>query len=172
MTVSRDEASQSAVKQTAANEFASLPLARAYIDTVGEEIGSLALPGLIDALQRLHRAYHEFPELELDRPRRELALGLLSAAKRVPDRAIIPLLTLIIAFDPSSLSSMILLLGKIVESDRLKSLSPILRSLNPSKEFHWNSIKIIVKILQERSREDTISQGISEVLKNLNFTGE
>ena len=87
MTANSDRISDSSVKQTATSEFASLPLARAYIATVREEISSLGTQQLIGALLRLRRAYQEFPELELDRPRRDFSDGLQSAVEHLPDRA-------------------------------------------------------------------------------------
>jgi hypothetical protein len=172
MTVGRDEISPAPVKQTAADEFASLPLARAYIDTIREAIGSLSSPELVEALQRLHRAYDEFPELELDRPRREFSFGLRSAAKHAPDCVLIPLLTHIVAFDPSSLSLVTLLLEKILESQNWQSLLPILRSLNPSSELNWPAIETVVGVLQKRGQEGIILQVVAELLERLNLAEE
>jgi hypothetical protein len=55
------------------DELASLSLARAYIDAVRERVGSLGARELIDTLDRVDRAYREFPELALERPRSSLA---------------------------------------------------------------------------------------------------
>jgi hypothetical protein len=172
MTVGRDEISPAPVKQTAADEFASLPLARAYIDTIREAIGSLSSMELVDAVQRLQRAYDEYPELELERPRRELSSSLYSAAKHAPDCVLIPLLTRIVAFDPSSLSLVTLLLEKILESQSWQSLLPILRSLNPSAELNWPAIETNVGVLQERGQEDIILQVVAELLGRLNLAEE
>lgn len=172
MTVGRDEISPAPVKQTAADEFASLPLARAYIDTIREAIGSLSSPELVDAVQRLQRAYDEYPELELERPRREFSLGLRSAAKHAPDCVLIPLLTHIVAFDPSSLSLVTLLLEKILESQNWQSLLPISRSLNPSSELNWPAIETVVGVLQKRGQEGIILQVVAELLERLNLAEE
>lgn len=51
-----------------AEAFGSLPQARAYVDTVREQAGSLGAHELIDALDRMDQAYREFPELALERP--------------------------------------------------------------------------------------------------------
>jgi hypothetical protein len=47
------------------DEFASLSEARAYVDTVRKRMGSLGAHELIDVLDRLDRAYENFPELLL-----------------------------------------------------------------------------------------------------------
>jgi hypothetical protein len=43
------------------DELASLSLARAYIDAAREQVGSLGARELIDTLDRVDRAYQEFP---------------------------------------------------------------------------------------------------------------
>lgn len=68
-------------KHMAPYEFASLPLARAYVDTVRNRLGSGGSPEQTASLERLEHAYDEFPELELDQPRRELKEALRSAEK-------------------------------------------------------------------------------------------
>jgi hypothetical protein len=55
------------------DEFASLSEARAYVDTVRKRMGSLGAHELIDVLDRLDRAYENFPELLPERPRPSLA---------------------------------------------------------------------------------------------------
>ena len=85
------------VDEAQRNEFASLSLARAYIDTTRESIGSFGARELIDALERLDVLTDEFPELELDRPRGELLEDLRSAAENLPDRTAIPLLMYCVA---------------------------------------------------------------------------
>src|ERR1700680_897195 len=87
--------------QLPAHKFGSLSHALAYIDNVQESIGSFRARELIDALERLDAAYREFPELELDHPRRELFEGVGSAAANLPDRAAIPLLIYCVALAPS-----------------------------------------------------------------------
>jgi hypothetical protein len=88
----RTRSSGSPLRQVQTDTFGSLSLGQAYIDSVGENIGSLGGGELIDALERLDRACDEFPELELDRPRREVLAGLQSTAETLPDRVAIPLL--------------------------------------------------------------------------------
>lgn len=58
------------------NEFASLDAARAYIETVKGALGSFSECALNQSFQRLHRAYHQFPELELEQPYGSLMEGL------------------------------------------------------------------------------------------------
>lgn len=164
--------SDAPVKQTATNEFASLPAARACLDAIREEIGSLGSREMIEAVERLHRAYREFPELESDRPRRGLLEELRSAAASVSDRASIPLLIRIVAFAPSCLSSITLLLEKINESENWESLLLIWNSLNFSRTFHWHSLEPILNILRQPDKEDITPQVFSAFLKHVKFTGD
>jgi hypothetical protein len=154
------------------DKFGSLSLARTYIDTVHESIGSLDGGALIDALERLDDAYNEFPELELDRPLGALLKGLRSAAENLPDRAAIPVLMYCVAASPSSSSSLVSLVEKIIKSDYWPSLSAVLRSLGRSREVCWRAIEPIVTDLQQRGRQDAIFQLISEVLGCTKFTDE
>jgi hypothetical protein len=172
MTTDSNGISDSSVSQTVTNQLASLPLARAYIDTVREEIGSLGTQQLIGALERLHRAYHEFPELELDRPRRDLSEGLRSAAQKLPESAAIPLLIHIIAFDPTCLSAMTLLFHEIAERDGWQSLLPILHSLNSAAKVPWHNIEPVIHLLQKGGKEDSVPSAITEIPKTLSFTKE
>ncbi len=163
MTNSRDRVSQSP---------ASLSLARAYIDTLREEIGSLGVQELIEALARLTRAYQEFPELEMDRPRRDLSEKLRSVVKSVPDRAIIPLLTDLVTFDPTYLSSVTLLAEKIVETGNWQSLSLVLGSLDPSIRFGWHVIEPVITILCQSRSEDIKFPLLAELLERIEISDE
>jgi hypothetical protein len=129
-------------RPAATNQFASLSQARAYIDAVREGIGSLGPQELIDAVQRLRRAYDEFPELELERPRQELSEDLQSAVQKMPDRAAMALLTSIVGFDPSS--SLTWLFEQILKSDDYQ--------------------------FRLRDQQDEILQIISEALTRLDFS--
>jgi hypothetical protein len=172
MTTNSTGISDSSVRQTATDQLASLPLARAYIDIVREQIGSLGTQQLIGALERVHRAYHEFPELELDRPRRDLSEGLRSAVQKLPESAAIPLLMHILAFDPSSSSAMTLLFLKMAERDGWQSLLPILRSLNSAAKVPWHKIEPVIRLLRERREEGSVLKAITEILNTQSFTDE
>jgi hypothetical protein len=152
--------------------FGSLALGKAYVDTVRERISSLGGRKLIDALERLDRAYDEFPELELARPRGELREDLRSAAERMPDRAAIPLLMYCVASDPSCSPSVTSLLDKITQSDGWSSLLPALPLLCRSREFSWEAVKPIVNVLRQEGRAETVLQLISRVLNCTKFTNE
>jgi hypothetical protein len=171
MITSRYGISHSPVEPTATNELASLRLALAYIDSVREGTSSLGAKELSEALQRLHRAYQEFPELELDRPRRDLSKDLRSAVTSMPEREIIPLLADIAAFDPSCLSSIKLLLEKIAESDDWRSLLPILHRLISSRKIHWRALESIVTILR-RGEKNINLPFFLELLKFLDLSEE
>jgi hypothetical protein len=151
-------------------EFGSLSPALACIDTIQESIVSLVGDELIDALKRLDRAYDEFPELELDRPRGELLDRLQSTAENLPDRAAIPLLMYCIATSPSCTSSLTSLVEKTIKSDYHRLLSAVLCSLWPSREFCWRAIEPIIDALRQRSQIETVIQVISEVLGDEDFT--
>jgi hypothetical protein len=172
MTTDSNGITGSSVGQTATSQLASLPLARAYIDTVREEIGSLGMQQLIGALDGLNRAYHEFPELELERPRRDLSEGLRSAAQKLPESGAIPLLMHILAFEPSSLSAMTLLFHKIAERDGWQSLLPILNSLNSAANVPWHKIEPVVHLLRNCGEEGSGPQEITEILETWSLTKE
>jgi len=153
----------------AQGKFASMALARAYIDTVQESIGSLAGGALIDALERLDDAYDAFPELELDRPRGKLLEGLRSTAESMPDLAAIPLLMYCASGSPSSSSSLVSLIDKIIKSDYRPSLPAVLRSLIPSRGFCWRTIEPVINALRQQGRTETVLQLISEILSCTEF---
>jgi hypothetical protein len=172
MTTNRTGISDSSAGPTATNQHASPALALAYIDTIRDEIGSLGTKQMIGALDGLHHAYQEFPELELDRPRRDLSEGMRSAAQTLPNRAAIPLLMHILAFDPSCLSAMTLLFHTIAERDGWQSLLPILRSLNSAAKVSWHKIEPVARLLQRGGGEGSIPTDITGILKMLSLTKE
>src|SRR5579862_3205382 len=114
MTIDRDGISRSPANPTTACRFTSLSVAVAYIDAVREKGGAFAAHALLGAVEHLNRAYQEFPELELDRPRRDLSEVLRSAVKNLPDDLIVPVLIELVEFDPNSRDSMKLLFDRIV----------------------------------------------------------
>jgi hypothetical protein len=168
----RARSSGSPLRQMPTDEFGSLPLGQAYIDGVGENIGSLGGGKLIDALERLDRAYEEFPELELDRPRGALLKGLRSAAENMPDRSAIPLLMYCVAAGPSCPTSLASLVGKIIKSDYWPSLPAVLCSLCRYREFCWHAIGPAINVLRQQGRTETVLQLISEILSCTEFTKE
>ncbi len=172
MTINRDGISHSPVKQAAAYRFASLSVARAYIDTVREKVSSFSAQALIGAMEHLNRAYQEYPELELDRPRRDLSEGLRSAVKNLPDHLIIRMLIDLMAFDPTASASMTLLFEKITASDNWRWLSLMLRSFDPSIRLHWSAFEPVVAILPQRGREDINLSFFAELLKRIDFGEE
>jgi hypothetical protein len=157
--------------QLPTDKFCSLCLARAYIDTVRESVGSLG-GALIDALKRLDDAYNEFPELGLERPRGELLEGMRSVAESMPDRAAIPLLIYCVAASPSSSPSLVSLVEKIIKSDYSSSLSAVLRLLCHCREFCWGAIEPLVNVLLQHGRQNAVVQVISGVLGCTEFTKE
>jgi len=151
-------------------EFASLPLARAYIDSFRERTGLFDARELIDAIARLDRAYNDFPELAVDRPRGELLAGLRSAAQDMPDETAIPLLMFCVELNPSYSSSVTSLLERIARSASLPSLAPVLRMLCRARELRWHAIKPMVELLRQQGRAETALKVISEVLDSVKFS--
>jgi hypothetical protein len=167
----RARSSGSPLGQLPTYKFGSLSLARAYIDTVQESMGSLFGAALIDSLKRLDDAYDDFPELELDRPRGELLEGLRSAAENMPDRAAIPVLMYCVATSPSCPSALASLVEKIIKSDYSSSRSAVLHSLC-CRKFCWRAIEPVVSVLRRQGRTETILQVIPEILGCTEFIKE
>jgi hypothetical protein len=172
MTIDRDGISRSPVEPATACRFTSLSVAVAYIDTVREKGGSFDAHALLGAMEHLDRAYQEFPELALDRPRRDLSEVLRSAVKSLPADLIIPLLIDLVAFDPNTRDSMILLFERIVESGNWRWLLLILRSLDPSIRFHWHEFEPVLVILPPHGRKDLNLSFFVELLKRIDFSEE
>ena len=168
----RARSSGSPLRQLPTDKFGSLSLCQAYIDTIQESIRSLGGGELIDALERLDRAYDEFPELDLDRPRGALLDGLRSAAENMPDRSAIPLLMYCVTASPSSSSSLAPLVERIIKSDYCALLSEVLRSLCRCREFCWRAVGPVINVLRQQGRTETVLQLISEVLSCTEFTKE
>jgi hypothetical protein len=152
--------------------FGSLALAQAYVDSVQQSVASLVGGQLIDALGRLDRAYDEFPELELDRPRRAVLESLQSTARELPDRAAIPLLMYCLAAGPLCSSALASLVAKIVESDFHPLLSMVLPLLCQGRELSWRAIEPVVNLLRQRGQSEMVLQLISDVLSSTKFTQE
>lgn len=155
-----------------ADTFGSLALARAYVDTVQQSVAPLVGGELIDTLERLDRAYDEFPELELERPRRAVLEGLQSTAEGLPDRVAIPLLMYCVAAGPPGSSALAVLVAKIIESDFRPLLSPVLCSLCQGREFCWTAIEPILTVLRQRGGPEPGLQLISQVVGCANFAEE
>ena len=168
----RTRSSGSPLKQIPTDTFGSLSLGQAYIDSVGKNIGSLGGGELIDALERLDRAYDEFPELELDRPRGALLKDLRSAAENMPDRSAVPLLMYCVAASPSCPSLLASLVEKIINSDYWPLLPTVFCSLCRYREFGWRAIGPVITVLQQQGRTETVLPLISEVLNCTAFTKE
>jgi hypothetical protein len=147
-----------------AEMFGSLALARGYVDRVQQSVAPLVVGDLIDALERLDRAYDEFPELELEQPRSELLDSLQSAAGNLPDRAAIPLLMYCVAAGQPGSSALGSLVEKIVKSDFRPLLLSVLCLLCQGREFRWSAIAPVVSSLRQQGRTDTLLELISEVL--------
>ena len=147
-----------------AEMFGSLVLARTYVDAVRQCVVQLVDGELIDALERLDRAYDEFPELELDRPCRAVLEGLQSTAAGLTDRAAIPLLMYCVAAGPPDSSALAVLVAKIIESDFRPLLSAVLRPLCQGREFCWTAIEPILSMLRQRDRPGTGLQLIAQLL--------
>src|SRR5258708_1293724 len=125
---------------------------------------------LVDILQVLNRTYDDFPELEADHPRAEVANSLLKALNNVADYAMIPLLVDLIVIDSYHSASVKFLLKKIAESGLLSSSLPILRSLGCSKQFDWSTIEPVIETLRQQGHRDAIIQITFKMLQHLNFT--
>jgi hypothetical protein len=131
-------------------ELASLSLARAYIDGVRERAGSLGARELIDALDKVDRAYQEFPELALERPRSSLAslvMSLLDLLMREP-------------LSPP---------GERAELSPAAEVSSLVRWL---REFRWDVLEPVFSVLRRRGRADTVLEITSAVLDGVAFVDE
>jgi Domain of unknown function (DUF4214) len=168
----RARISAPSIREIRADEFGSLSLGRAYIDSLREGISSVCGPELIEALDRLDRAYDEFPELELDRPRSELLEGLRSAAENMPDRAAIPLLMYCVSARPSCSSLQASLVERITKSEYWPSLPTVLHSLCRCEGVCWPAMEPILAVLQQQGRAETALQLISGVLDCIKVTNE
>jgi hypothetical protein len=154
------------------DELASLSLARAYIDAVRERVGSLGARELIDTLDRVDRAYQEFPELALERPRSSLPSLVMilldqiiradgASARRSchPRESSGPAITaaaspaLDYCFRGNDRETLVSLLGRL-------------------RELRWDAIEPVVSVLRRQGRADTILEIISAVLDRVTFIDE
>ena len=133
-------------------EFASLQQARACIDSVRQRIGSLGMVELIEALDRVDRAYHEFPELELERPRSSFS----QAASNLLDY-------LISASEPLSA----LQRGESVQTPLPTEVSRLLRRF---RRLRCNDLEPVVSALRQQGRADAVLEIISVALDRVRFS--
>jgi hypothetical protein len=124
------------------DELASLSLARAYIDAAREQVGSLGARELIDTLDRVDRAYQEFPELALERPRGSLAPLVMLLLDQLVREPLCP---------P----------GQRAELSPTAEVSSLVRWF---RELRWDAIEPVVGVLRQQGRTDTILEIISAVL--------
>src|SRR5580658_1764694 len=73
-------------------EAETLASARLFLGSLQEGVEGLALPQLIDACERSCHAYDEFPELELEYRKENIAKSVQAAGDTLPDDRAIPLL--------------------------------------------------------------------------------
>jgi hypothetical protein len=158
--------------QTGTGEFATLALARAYIDTTRERISSLAGHELIEALARLDSSYYNFPELEFDLPRKNLIEELRSAAENMPTHASVLLLMYCFVVTPSCSRSLTSLLEKINPIGNSQSLLAALHILLRSAKIRWCDIKTVITVLRQQGRADIILQVLPEILDHATFSNE
>ena len=130
-------------------EFGSLSQARAYIDTVREEMGSLGARELISALDRIDRAYQEFPELALEQPRRGLPYFVTL------------LLDQIVREPLSALQG--------GEGQELSPAAEVSSLLGRFREPPWEAIEPVVSALRREGRANTILAIVSAVLDRVSF---
>jgi hypothetical protein len=136
-------------------QFASLPQARAYVDAVHERIGSLGPAELADALNRIDRAYREFPELALERPR------------TVSSSLVALLLDRIVRAGGASEPLHALEGGG---RTKMSMVTEVVSVLDRFQELHWDDIEPIVSKLRRQGRTDTALEVISAVLERLTFS--
>jgi Domain of unknown function (DUF4214) len=129
------------------DELASLSLARAYIDAARERVGLLGARELIDTLDRVDRAYQEFPELALERPRSSLAPLVMLLLDQLVREPLCP---------P----------GQRAELSPTAEVSSLVRRF---RELRWDAIEPVVGVLRQQGRTDTILEIISAVLDHLTF---
>jgi hypothetical protein len=154
------------------DELASLSLARAYIDAVRVRVGSLDARELIDTLDRLDRAYQEFPELALERPRSSLAslvtllLDQIIRADGASTRRSCPL-------RESGGPAMTTAASPALDSRFRENDEEMLVSLlGRFWELRWDAIEPVVSVLRRQGRADMILEIISAVLDRVTFTDE
>ena len=156
--------------ESSVGTFGSLEFARDYTDNLRRSVNSVDGRDLVDALERLDCAYDEFPELELDRPRREVLADLQSTAETLPDRIGIPLLMYCAAAGPPNSPALALLVEKLIKSDYHPVLSTVLHSVCHRREFSWRAIAPFANRLRPRGPAAIVLQVISETLNCLKFT--
>src|SRR5262249_23750579 len=139
------------------------------IDTVRQSIGALVGGELISALERSDRAYDQFPELELDRPRHELLGGLQSTAENLPERTAIPILMYCVAAGQPCSSALRPLVEKVIKSDFQQMLPAVLRLLCRGRTFCWSAIEPVIGLLSQQGRTETARELITEVLGCIQF---
>lgn len=133
------------------DELALLSLARAYIDAAQERVSSLGARELMDTLDRVNRAYQEFPELALERPRSSaasLVVLLLNRIMREPHSA---------------------LQGERAELSPAPGVSSLMRRF---RELRWDAIEPVIGVLRQQGRTDATFEIISAVLDRLAFPDE
>lgn len=128
-------------------ELASLSLARAYIDAAREGVGSLGARELIDTLDRVDRAYQEFPELAVERPRSSVASLVMLLLDQLVREPLCP---------P----------GQRAELSPTAEVSSLVRRF---RELRWDAIEPVVGVLRQQGRTDTILEIISTVLDHPTF---
>ena len=129
------------------DELASLSLARAYIDAAREGVGSLGARELIDTLDRVDRAYQEFPELAVEGPRSSVASLVMLLLDQLVREPLCP---------P----------GQRAELSPTAEVSSLVRRF---RELRWDAIEPVVGVLRQQGRTDTILEIISAVLDHPTF---
>jgi hypothetical protein len=148
---------------TTQGEGGSLAAARADIGALRSEIeagiAALAPEAVAELLSRIDAAYDEFPELELEQPRRKLFERLRAAAATLPDHRAAPLLLFCAALEPASSASLIALCERLADAESPAALIAVLRLLHRYRPFGW-----ITELLKWQGPPEALLAAISEVL--------
>ncbi len=146
----------------------TLVSAQALLSALHSDLGSAGLDRLIEVYEWVERAYEEFPELEQEFPREDLAEKLRSATHSLADGAAVPLLMLCVALDPSS-ASVSGLLEKMSRSPHDQAIVGVVRVLARTRDFTWDEVAPAIEQLRLQRRMDAVLAIISEVLDRLHL---
>lgn len=119
--------------------FNTLASARAFLSSMHEDL-CCGGADFVRIFENVALSYSEFPELELEYPRKKLIAELLSYSKDVADEAAVPLLMFCSALDSSSLSAATLLLERMARSAPAEAITEIVRILARNHDLTWDAV--------------------------------
>ena len=142
-----------------------LPAARALLQAAPRHLAGLRGEALIAAVGWIEQAYAQFPELEIEAPRRALVGALREAAQVAGDDAAVPLLMACVALDPTATGAPVAaLLERLVQAGCGDAIAGVIAILRRRRVLGYDEIVPTLDALFRRQQNSAALGVIVQML--------